>query len=401
MRLKSLTTVRTVAQRNLCFVILELDDGVSGLGESFYAAEAVETYLHTSVAPILFGLEDVSPEAVAQALRPYTGYQGSGVETRANGAVDVALWDLLGKESGLSLSALLGGKPAVDVPVYNTCAGARYMSATSFQNVSNWGVEDADEYEDLYAFLTRPGKLARELLELGFLGMKVWPFDEAAERSGGNDIDSEGLRFGIDVISAIREEVGDAMEVMVELHGLWSPRPARTILSALEPFEIYWVEDPIRADNVKGLVNLKAETEIPIAVGETVAGQRHFRRMLEASALDVATVDIGWTGGLTEARKVASACESYGIPIAPHDCTGPVSLAVASHLTNVASNGLIQEVARAFLHTWYRDLVDGLPELRDGRLVMRNGPGHGVNLREDVAAQEGVVVRESSRDSAL
>lgn len=394
----SIRTVRSEQQRNICLVSLKFDDGSEGLGESFYAASAVETYIHDEIAPILFATNDLSPESVGKALRPYVGYQGSGIETRANAAVDIALWDALAHRGGLSLSEMLGGPADVSVPVYNTCAGTRYVSDAAFQRVDNWGLEAASSYEDLQAFLTRPGELALELRDLGYMGMKVWPFDQAAERSAGLDVDRAGLRFGVKVISDIRDSVGDDIEIMVELHALWSPRAAEKILRALEPYDLYWAEDPLRADSVSALSSLRQTTTIPLAVGETVAGSRQFLRLLEANALDVATLDIGWVGGLTEALRVASLCETHAVPIAPHDCTGPVSLAVASHVTNSAPNGLVQETARAFLHTWYADIVDWLPTINDGMLEIVGRTGHGMRLAEDLNQKPGFSIRETQRN---
>ena len=107
--------------------------------------------------------------------------------------------------------------------------------------------------------------------------------------------------------------------------------------------------------------------------------------LLAAGALDVVTVDVQWTGGLTEARKVASLADAYGVPVAPHDCTGPATLAACTHLVFSAPNGLIQETVRAFLRTWYAELVDGLPEIVDGVIRPSPAPGHGVTLRPELA----------------
>lgn len=395
MKLASLRTIRSAHQRNVCLVQLTWEDGVQGLGESFYAASAVETYLHDDIAPILLGLDSTAPEDVRRALRPYTGYQGGGVELRANGAIDMALWDGLGKRAGLSLSALLGGASSVDVPVYNTCAGTRYVSTSAFQRVDNWGADGGDEHEDLIAFMTEPRRLARELRDLGYVGMKVWPFDPAAEASGGVDIGRHELASGVRIIADIRDEVGDDLEIMVELHALWSVRGAAKILKALEPYDPYWAEDPLLPDNIAGLRSLKDASGIPLALGETSVGQRQFQALLTSGVVDIATVDVGWTGGLTEARKVANLCESYGVPVAPHDCTGPVSLAVAAHLTNSSSNGLVQETARAFLHSWYPDFVQDVPEVKGGRLTLPDAPGHGLQLRPGIEKDDHISIRQT------
>ena len=251
-------------------------------------------------------------------------------------------------------------------------------------------------WDDLDAFLNRPAELARELWDEGIRGMKVWPFDRAAEASGGTHISPDDLARGLAVVEAIRSEVGYEMKLMVELHGLWNRPGATTILQALEPYRPFWVEDPIRPDAVDALAALAADVGVPIATGETVVGRRGFLPLLDRGAIDVVTVDVQWTGGLTEARKVATLADTYGVPVAPHDCTGPATLAACVHLTQSAPNGLIQETVRAFLRTWYAELVDGLPVVVDGRISATRAPGHGVTLRPGLADSDLVERRVST-----
>jgi L-alanine-DL-glutamate epimerase-like enolase superfamily enzyme len=388
-RIVELETVRTPLHPNLLFLLLRTDDGLVGLGEAFNGAAAVEAYLHETVADALFALPDVSPELCARSLTPYLGFQGSGAETRGNGAVDFALWDLLGKAAGLPLTRLLGGPVRTPMPVYNTCAGSGYIRDAARQSSDNWGlpteqVPATENLEDLAGFLHRPRELARSLWDEGIRGMKIWPFDLEAERTNGTDISVGALGEAIGIVEAIREEVGLEMSLMIELHGLWNRPAAEKIMNALVPYQPYWVEDPLRSDAADAMARLAASVDLPIATGETCVGRRGFRPLLESGAVDVATMDLQWTGGLTEARKIATMADAYAIPIAPHDCTGPVTLACSAHLLAGQPNGLVQETVRAFLRTWYRDLVVGVPVVEDGHISLGDEPGHGVGLRDDL-----------------
>ena len=400
MRVTALETLRPATQPNVLFVRLHSDDGLVGLGESFFGARAVEAYLHESVAEVLLASTDVAPERIASLLRPYVGYQGAGAETRGNAAVDLALWDLLGQRTGLPLVRLLGGPVRDRIGIYNTCAGSGYIRTSNRQESTNWGLPTTDarqSYDDLDAFLHRPAELARELWDEGIPGMKVWPFDGAAEASGGTDILRRELDAGLAVIEAIRAEVGLDMKLMVELHGLWDRRTATRICDALAPYQPYWVEDPLRGDSTDAYDRLHHDVDVTVAAGETCVGRRGFAPLLTRGAIDVATVDVQWTGGVTEARKVATLADTYGVPVAPHDCTGPVSFAACCHLVLSQPNGLIQETVRAFLRTWYDELVEGLPAVADGTMSLTDAPGHGVRLREELLSGPDVERTMTSR----
>jgi galactonate dehydratase len=393
MEITALETLRPSFQSNVLFLRLHTGDGLTGLGEAFYGAPAVEAYLHGSVAPVLLGLQDPSPERVSRLLAPYAGYQGAGVETRGNGAVDLALWDLLGKRAGLPVATLLGGPVRDGVRVYNTCANPQYVSRTSRQESANWGHGAGSPLDDLDGFLTRPADLAKELLAEGVTAMKIWPFDQAAEASGGVDIGAAELAAGLRIVADIRAAVGPDMDVLVELHGLWSERAARKICQGLADYRPYWVEDALRPDNVEGYERLARQVDVPLALGEMCVGAKGFLPLLQRGVADVLTVDVLWTGGLTEARKVATLADAYGVAVAPHDCTGPVSLAACAHLTMSQPNGLIQETARAFVRTWYGDCAEGIPSIEHGSIRISDAPGLGVELGADLDRRDDVARR--------
>lgn len=400
MRLARLTTYRTPIQPNLCILALESDEGVVGLGESFWGAPAVEAYLHETAAPVLATIEDATPAGVATALRPYAGFDGSGAETRGNGAIDFALWDLLGQRSGLPVARLLGGPTARRIRVYNTCAGYDYVRTDGTPAPANWGLpvegSDSRPYEDLDGFLHRPAELTRSLLDEGYTGMKVWPFDAAAERTRGQEISSADLRSAMAVVEAIRAEAGDAMDILIEMHSMWSLNAATRILGALRDIEPYWVEDPMRLDSVDAYRRLRERVDVPIAAGEPITGTRRFKPLLDAGALDVAIVDPGWTGGITETVRIASLADTYGVSFAPHDCTGPISFATTIQVVASQPNGVIAETVRASQASWYPRIVAGLPKVDRGHVQLTEAPGLGVTLQEAFTSRSDTMIRATS-----
>lgn len=400
MKIDCIETYRTAIQPNVCIVRLTDSDGAQGLGETFYASTAVETYLHDVVAPALLSMDNVTPEGLRRDLSPYVGYQGSGVEMRAISAVDIAVWDLLARRAGLPLRELLGGPVRDSIPVYNTCAGSQYINAESRQASANWGVlgeAPQGDMEDLWAFLHTPGRLAKELAGAGFRGMKIWPFDLAAEASGGTA--AADLRAGLHVLDEIRNAVGDGIDVYLELHALWTASGARRLLASIEQYDVRWVEDPIRPDFVGAYASLRANSTVRIAAGETLAGARGYKPLLDSDSLDVALVDLGWTGGLTEARRISDLAEIHGVAVAPHDCAGPVSLTAGVHWVTSAPTGIVQEMSRAFYAGWYAHIVDELPPISDGEIRPLDKPGLGLDLSREFLTASTTSVRTSGARS--
>jgi L-alanine-DL-glutamate epimerase-like enolase superfamily enzyme len=387
LKITQVDTLRLGEFPNLLFVLVRTDEGLVGLGETFFGARAVEAYIHESAAPYLLGEDPLDIERHGQRLQPYVGYGGSGAETRGNSAVDVALWDLWGKATGQPLYRLLGGKSRESVRTYNTCAGYRYVREAPRQEVANWGVaEDASAgpYEDLDAFLHRTDELAQDLLSQGITGMKIWPFDPYAEVSGGHYISAGDLKRALEPFEKIRGAVGTEMDVMVEFHALWDLPTAKRIARALEPFEPYWFEDPIRADDPDALAEFAASTHVPVTASETLAGRAAFLGLMERDAVGVVMLDVGWCGGLSEARKLSALAEARKLPVAPHDCTGPVVYVASTHLSVNAPNALVQESVRAYYSGWYRELVTELPVVKGGRVQPPEGPGLGTELLPDL-----------------
>ena len=397
MKITALETIRLAEFANLLWVRLHTDEGIVGLGETFIGAQAVEAYLHETVAPKLIGLDPLQIEAVNLRLRNYLGWRSAGVETRGNSAVDIALWDVFGKAHGKPVCEMLGGRSRDSIRVYNTCAGYRYIRDARAQAVANWHVgEQGGPYEDLEAFLHRADELAQSLLEQGITGMKIWPFDIAAERSGGLDITPDELRTALEPFAKIRKAVGDRMDIMVEFHSLWSLPMAKKLSQRLAEFDTYWHEDPFRLDTVSDLKEYAPHSKAWVCASETLNGAHAFREYLQTGAAGVAMLDLSWCGGITEARKIAGMAEAWHTPVAPHDCTGPVVYMASCHFSLHAPNTLIQESVRAFYTGWYTELVTNLPAVANGQVTIDfSQPGLGTELQPGVAKRADAMVRLS------
>jgi len=396
MKIAAVETLHLAEFPNLLWIVLEDDAGNRGLGETFFGPEAVAAYIHETAAPLLVGRDVSGPEELRRLLRPYVGHQAPGAEMRGNSAIDIALWDLWGQRAGAPLWELLGGRSRERIRAYNTCAGYRYIRAAEGQQTANWGLDGKQgPYEDLDAFLNDAGTLARSLMDEGFTAMKIWPFDFYAEESQGMAITPAQLARGCEPFRLIREAVGDGMQIMLELHSLWSAPAAAEIARAVAPYGVYWVEDPMQMSNFRALADFRRQVPMKVTASETLATRRQFLSLIEARAVDVVMLDLAWCGGVTEGKAIAAIAEAADLPVAPHDCTGPVTWAASCHLSLHAPNALIQECVRAFYSGWYRELAEGLPAVKAGQVRPAEGAGHGVRLKPEVEGRPDAIRRRS------
>ena len=396
MKITQVETLRLGEFPNIIWVRLHTDEGLIGLGETFMGAAAVEAYLHEWVAPKLLGQDPLAIEARNRDITGYLGWRGSGVETRGNSAVDIALWDIFGKAANMPIHTALGGKSRDSIRIYNTCAGYQYVRSATNQTTANWGLgKKHGPYEDLEGFLNNAGELAQSLLSEGITAMKIWPFDMAAEKSHGQYISNADLDTALEPFKKIRDAVGNQMDIMVEFHSLWRLPMAQKIARALKPFNTFWHEDAIRIDSLDLLKQYAVDCEALICASETLSYKWGFKDYLQTGVAGVAMLDLSWCGGLSEARKIAAMADAWQLPVAPHDCTGPVVWAASTHLSLHAPNALVQESVRAFFTGWYKELVTELPVVENGMISLNNKPGLGMELLPDLHKRADAVVRVS------
>jgi galactonate dehydratase len=396
MKITALETIRLAEFANLLWLKVHTSEGITGLGETFFFPATVEAYVHEALAPKLIGRDPRQIDKISKDLTGYLGFRSTGAEMRGNSALDIALWDIQGKATGQPIAQLLGGLSRERIRIYNTCAGTGYMRDNLGQTSTNWGLGgQARDYDDLNGFLRRADELAEDLLSDGITAMKIWPFDLAAEANDGVDISNAELKRALEPFEKIRRAVGDKMDVMVEFHSLWQLLPAMRIARTLAPFDTKWHEDPIKMDSLSSLKRYAEASTAPICASETLASRWAFRDLFETGVAGVVMLDLSWCGGLSEAKKIATMAETWHLPVAPHDCTGPVVLCASTHLSLNAPNALIQETVRAYYRTWYRDLVTALPPITDGHITIPAGPGLGMDLAPDLTKRFTATVRVS------
>lgn len=398
MRITAIETIRIEEFANLVWVRLTTDEGLTGIGETYFGPDATEAHIHSVVAPYLLGKDPRHINTHTDFMLGYLGRTGSSAEQRGRSATDIALWDLLGKSLGVPLYQLFGGKVRDRIPVYNTCANMNYNTKPAASHSTfNYGTgQGQTRFDDTDAFLTRPVELAGSLLDMGISGMKIWPFDFLGNDVVDGNISVEGLRKGIAPFQEIRKAYGDKIDLMCELHGFWNLPSARRIVEALADFQPSWVEDPVPLDQMSSLSTLQAATPVRIGTGETLGGIGAYKTLVDEGGCGLVIYDVSWSGGIGNARKVAAMAEAAHLSVAFHDCTGPIVLAASTHLALATRNCFTQEIARGYYYTWYRDLVTELPPVDCGTITLSEKSGLGIELVPDLLKRSDVAVKRST-----
>jgi galactonate dehydratase len=353
------------------WVRIHTDEGLIGLGETYPHPEAEKAIIHRSLAPVLLGRDPLSIDRLWADMFQAISYSGwAGAEMRAISAIDIALWDLAGKATGAPIYQLLGGASRAGVRTYNTCY-------------------------DHIDFMTEPVRLARELIESGIRAMKIWPFDGIARETRGQYITADQMRRGMEPLRLIRQEFGDSIDVALEFHGYWNLPCAIQIAQMVKPYSPMWLEEMVPQDNLAVYKELAATTDLPLCLSERLMTRYGFRELLENRAARIIMPDICWCGGISEAKKIAMMAETYYLPVAPHNCGGPILHFASAHLAaNLTNLSILESVRRHYLDE-YKGIVTRELVAIDGEIPLPPGPGLGVELDPDVFSRPGVKVERT------
>lgn len=352
----------------LLFVRLHTGTDVIGVGETYPRPSVDAAVIHDCIAPVLLGEDPGEIERLwRETYRRANGWGGfAGAEMRSLSAVDIALWDLKGKALGTPIYDLLGGKTRDSMPTYNTC------------------------YEREYSFNEEPVELAESLLEDGISAMKIWPYDEIAYANEGNYISQRDLKAGAEPLKAIREAVGDEMEVAMEFHGLWNASCAKKIATHLEQYDPMWLEELIEIGDLHAYADVADATSLPVNASERLMNKFQFNTLLSTADIDIAMFDLNRLGGFTEGKKTAAIAEAHHLPVAPHNCAGPITHFANLQFGAAIPNLMTMESVRGRYDGWHRRLVTTPATASEGRLDVPEGPGLGTELADSVLDADGV-----------
>lgn len=386
MKITAIESLQWAEYPRLMVVRVHTDSGIIGLGETVDKIPGAKGALHGTIAPLILGQDALDIEGLWRFVMDNIMYHGyAGAETRALSAVEVALWDIMGKHYGAPLYHLLGGKTRNRVPTYNTCIGFGAV-----QDYAVWHENDG----------VGAGELARSLLADGIQAMKIWPFDPFSENSFGQYISLNDIERGLTPVRQIRDAVGNDMEIGIECHFRWNRVSIERIARALEPYNILFVEDVMAAVFAEEIKLFSERTSIPVIGSELLMTRWQLRDWLTHHTSQIVMTDPVWNGGIAETRKIANMAEAFGVPIVLHNVAGPICHAVCMHLGAHLPNLYFVESVRAFYKTYFPILSDFAPTVMDGHLAIPEGPGLGVTLRPEML-ERADVTRQISEGEGL
>ena len=348
---------------NTCLVEVDTDTGLTGLGEARVGVGNLGNYagvvelIRRDLGPAVVGRDPRDITAIWDAL--YSGSRAHygaregrlfptvgrrGITVAAISGLDIALWDIAGKALGVPVWQLLGGKYRDRVPAYAS---------------GGW------------APVGGIGKQLAQYVERGHRAVKM--------RVGLQDrsVDDSAAR-----VREVRDTLGPDVGIMVDAHGTWSVRDALRFARKVEGCDLAWLEEPVSADNLAGLADVRRATDIPIATGENEQTRFGFRDLIAAGAVDILQPDIAIAGGLTESQRICALASAHELTVAPHLWGSAILFAAGLHLCVATPCATTVEFSRGenpLLH----ELVEEPFALKDGDVLAPDTPGLGLTLRRD------------------
>ncbi len=339
--------------KNWLFVRLDTDQpGLFGVGEGTLNAFAktVEAAVH-ELAPRYEGMDPFQVETIFQRMTRDLYSEGGQIHMNAVAAVEVACWDIIGKATGRPIYDLLGGRYHETLPTY---ANGWYVGPRTPESFA---------------------ERAEAVVGRGYRALKFDPFG-AAYRT----MDPAERRLSLDIVRAVREAVGPAVELMIEGHSRFSVAEAVWLGERLAEFEPTWFEEPTHHLKIDAVVEVARKIGVPVATGESYSSTHQFAELLAHNAVHILQPEPGSMGGVWRTRQVCAMADAHYAVVAPHNAQGPISTATCIQLGACTPNLLVQELFDEFNVSWERALIDHPAEVVEGRLQVPTRPGLGVEL---------------------
>ena len=351
--------------RQLVFVQVDTDEGITGWGEvTTYPgplANRAMVAMIGQVSDFLAGENANEFERLWQRIfRSFTYVGTRGATTAMISGIDIALWDIRGKELGLPIYELLGGPVRDRIALYTHPPEPRTIP---------------DAIAD-----------AQQIIDAGYEAFKFDPMMRFIP--GGNDgfmdgqLSREGIATADEIVGAVREAIGPDIEILIDAHGMYNVPTAIELANRLAKHGIHWFEEPVPVESYSALRQVRREIPVKISVGERLHTRWEFVNIFENNLADFVMPDVTWTGGITELKKISTMAEAYYVPVSPHDASGPINVLAGAHVMMTTPNFYKLETSRYDLGAYGAFIEPGL-DIRDGDLYVPDAPGLGVEMDMD------------------
>ena len=356
--------------RNAVLVQVTTDEGITGIGESACfggPAESTKYIIENELQALLVGEDATNIEYLWKKVSDRTRQHGrGGIIMAAMSGIDVALWDILGKKTGMPVYKLLGGytdklQPYASSGFYSRGKGTREIA----EEVGNY-YEQGFKYAKI--------KVGRNP-EVFLNPLPNMPFTQECRYSLEEDL--ERVEACIKVANEFK------CKLMVDANNCWNTFTAIRMGKELQKMGVYWLEEPLHLDNIEGSIELAHVLDMPVAGYESEVGLYRFRELIRRHAVDIVQPDVIWSGGFTECVKIANFAHAYNMPCLPHVFSSAVSLAANAHFLASIPNAGILELDRNVYPLRDELLKEPIVVADDGFIHMPQKPGLGIELRED------------------
>jgi galactonate dehydratase len=357
--LEARITVVGAPWRELVFLELTTDTALTGVGEvrMVNKTDTLIACIEELAPRYVIGSDPFDVERLAWNVQRAEYGRPGEVTQSALAAFDVACWDLMGQSLGVPVWKLLGGRFRDRVPAY---ANGWYQAEREPAVIS---------------------RLAKEVVKRGYRALKLDPFGAASA-----ELPAADRRRAEAIVAGVRDAVGPDVQILVEMHGRFTPATAVRVAAILEPYDPEWIEEPVPPENAAALARVRNATRIPIATGERAHTIADIREFIEGGLADIVQVDLTHFGGFLAMKQLAGWAAAHYLVMAPHNVCGPVGTMANVHLAVATPNYKILEHFNDFADPWVHDLVDHAPRVsaEDGCFGLPERPGLGLRLNHDV-----------------
>ena len=357
------------------WVRVTTDAGITGLGECVHGGKqaiAIIQYLEEH----LIGKDPFAIDAIFEDMRRrhvFDGGTGGALITALTG-IEIALWDLKGKALNVPIYELLGGKFRDKIRVYADCQVAPGMNFDEIKEVVDGVMEKG------FTAL----KIDVDIDAYGYKGSEVAHFQKDAFNYTAIQWEHERM---VQLVDMVTNAAGKNVAVAADLHTRLDVPSAIRLVQDLAPYHLMWLEEPVPAENVKAMREVKQHSKNPICAGENLYLRHGFRDLLEQQAVDIIMPDIPKCGGLSECRKIANMAELYYIPFAPHNVSSPIGTLASAHVCATVPNFLVLEFHWLHRDYWTTIIQEKYDIIQNGFIQMNDRPGIGLELDEEVGRQ--------------